>query len=115
MSFVNPGCRKYIRQSRSHEVQGAAAAEREKEKRAKYANVPGMGEGGTGGFVPFAVEVTGMLGHAAWKFIREIASIEDTFHLSNFLSALSAMSAMHLSMMVKNNMRKFSELERVEF
>ncbi len=115
MSFVNPGCRKYIRQSRSHEVHGAAAEEREKEKRKKYADVPGMGEGGTGGFVPFAVEGTGRLGRAAWKFIREIASIEDTYHLSNFLSALSAMSAMHLSMMIKTKMRKFSELERVEF
>jgi len=115
MSFVNPGCRKYIRRSRSHEVEGAAAAERENEKRAKYADVPGMEEGGAGGFVPFAVEVTGRIGCAGWKFIRAIATIEDTFCLSNFLSALSAMSAMHLSMMVKNKMRKFSELERVKF
>jgi len=96
-------------------VDGAAAAEREKEKRAKYADVPGMGEGGAGGFVPFAVEVTGRLGLAARQFIKDITSIEDTFHLSNFLSALSAMSALHLSMMVKNKMRKFSELERVVF
>ena len=115
LSFVNPGCRKYIRQSRSHMTDGAAAAEREKEKCAKYADVPGMGEGGQGGFVPFAVEVTGRLGRAARMFIKEITTLEDTFHTSNFLSALSAMSAMHLSMMFKNNLRKFTELEHVVF
>ncbi len=115
MSFVNPGCRKYIRRSRSHEVDGAAAAEREKEKRAKYADVPGMEEGGSGGFVPFVVEVTGRMGRAARKFLKDIASFDDTFHLSNFFSALSAMSAMHLSMMIKHKLRKFTELEHVEF
>ena len=115
MSFVNPGCRKYIRRSRSHLVDGAAALEREHEKHVKYADVPGMADGGGGRFVPFAVEVTGRLGLAARRFIKDISSIEDTFHRSNFLSALSATCAMHLSMMVINKLRKLSELERIEF
>eukprot|EP00598_Pedospumella_elongata_P004654 CAMPEP_0184971534 /NCGR_PEP_ID=MMETSP1098-20130426/3751_1 /TAXON_ID=89044 /ORGANISM="Spumella elongata, Strain CCAP 955/1" /LENGTH=1204 /DNA_ID=CAMNT_0027493679 /DNA_START=193 /DNA_END=3807 /DNA_ORIENTATION=- len=115
VSFVNPGCRKYIRTAKTHLHQGSAAEAREKEKMSKYADLPGMEAGGREGLVPFIIESTGRLGKRAKEFLKAIVPSDDTFHLSNFLNALSAMSAMHLSIMLQLKMREFTELEHIVF
>ena len=81
----------------------------------KYADLPGMEAGGSEGLVPFVIESTGRLGKKAKEFLKAIVPSDDTFHLSNFLNALSAMSAMHLSIMLQLKMREFTELEHIVF
>jgi hypothetical protein len=72
-----------------------------------------MGPGGAYGFTPFVVEATGRLGAAARNFIKLISGEDgtNTYHLSNFYNALSAMTALYNSLMLKGARRKLHTLE----
>jgi hypothetical protein len=60
---------------------------------------------------PFVVESTGRLGPSALKFIKEIKTDVDTFHLTNFISTVSACCALYTSLMVANARRRLHERE----
>jgi hypothetical protein len=72
-----------------------------------------MGPEGAYGFTPFVVEATGRLGAAARNFIKKMAGEDgtNTYHLSNFYNALSAMTALYNSLMLKGAQRKLHALE----
>ena len=112
VSFINPACRSCLLY-RTDRYPGRAARRREKGKRQKYGHLPGLGPGGVYGFTPFVVEATGRLGAAAKTFIKDIASEENTYHLSNFYNAMSAMTALYNSLMLKGARRKLHSLEEL--
>jgi hypothetical protein len=90
---------------------GRAAKMREEKKRQKYGGLPGMAQGGPYGFTPFVIEATGRLGACARNFIRNLAREEDTYTVSNFYNALSSMTALYNSLMLKGARRKLHSLE----
>ncbi len=110
VSFVSPACRSCLR-DRTDRYAGRAAKKREEKKRTKYGGLPGLGPGGAYGFTPFVVEATGRLGAAARTFIEDIAGKENSYHLSNFYNAMSAMTALYNSLMLKGARRKLHSLE----
>jgi hypothetical protein len=110
VSFVNPACRSCLRR-RTDRYAGRAAKMREEKKRQKYGGLPGMAQGGPYGFTPFVIEATGRLGACARNFIRNLAREEDTYTVSNFYNALSSMTALYNSLMLKGARRKLHSLE----
>lgn len=96
VAISNPACRTYVR-ALSDEFADRAAVRREQTKRARYAGVPGLLEGG--GFVPFVLEATGRLGPAARNFL-DIVVGDHTLARSYFMSATSACITQYNSWMV---------------
>jgi hypothetical protein len=74
-----------------------------------------LAAGGEGGMTPFVVESTGRLGPSALKFLKEVKSDFDAFHLTNFISTVSACCALYMSLMVANARRRLHERELVIF
>jgi hypothetical protein len=111
VSFVNPSSVSQLALGSARE-QDKAATDRENHKIAKYSPVPGMEAGGRGGFTPFVIESTGRLGPAAHKFLTEIGQGK-SYYISQLYTALSALSALYNSLMLKGAQRMLSRMEMV--
>ena len=115
ISFTNPSCFTSI-QSGAHLKEDKAGEKRESVKRAKYGHLEGMGEGEDKGLTPFVIESTGRLGPTARAFMKKIVSIGEVAQaISYFYNALSSMTALYNSLMLKGARRKLRSLETIEF
>jgi hypothetical protein len=94
----------------AHKKADAAFKTKERKKHAKYNDLPGLAAaGGEGGMTPFAVESTGRLGPS------EVKSDFDAFHLTNFISTVSASCAKYTLLMVANARRRLHECQLLIF
>ena len=73
-----------------------------------------MGEGEDKGLTPFVIESTGRLGPTARAFMKKIVG-EVAQAISYFYNALSSMTALYNSLMLKGARRKLRSLETIEF
>jgi hypothetical protein len=99
----------------AHKKADAASKTKERKKHAKYNDLPGLAAGGEGDMTPFVVESTGRLGPSALKFLKEVKSYFDSFHLTNFVSTVSACCALYTSLMITNARRRLHERELLFF
>jgi hypothetical protein len=99
----------------AHKKADAALKTKERKKHAKYNDLPGLAAGREGGMTPFVVESIGRLGPSALKFLKEVKSDFDSFHLTNFVSSVSACCALYTSLMVANARRRLHERELLTF
>lgn len=114
VSFVNPACVTMLKEGTA-EAEDKAALHREQRKWDKYQDTPGCEKGGVRGFRPFVVESTGRFGPEAMKILKEIVPSDQTYHLSHFYNAFSAMVTLYNALMLNGAMHKLTTLERIEF
>jgi hypothetical protein len=114
VAVTNPACTPNLRCG-AHKKADAASKAKERKKHAKHSDLPRLAAGGEGGMTPFVVESTGRLGPSALKFLKEVKSDFDAFHLTNFISTVSACCALYMSLMVANARRRLHERELLIF
>ena len=111
VSFANPACHSAVAKG-SDEIVEKAASLREKDKRDKYGRLGNMEPGGTAGFTPFVAEATGRLGAGARKFLKVIViNRDETYHLSQFYDAFSALSALSNALMFNRALQQLGKDE----